>query len=515
MTIALYRPLSLVCAWAIALLAAHAAAPPAPTIQLPSIFSENMVLQRDVPIPVWGWAPEGTELTVALAAQKVPTVAKDGSWRVTLPPMAAGGPYTFSVMTKRVEETILFTQVMVGEVWLACGQSNMLMTVTQSAEAEGALAQRAQYPHIRMVQVGYRDPHVIGTERQRVPMGFWGALKWENATYLLPRDSTKDIPGCTSAVSYYFARELTKYLKGNVAVGMIEVGAIMPVESWVDEETLTAVPALAPLKGKGYPNATSRCFNANIAPLAPFPVRGFIYYQGEMNAGRGDQYRECLPALIRSWRKVWGNEELPFLIVQLPGFVKHDMALATQWDMDKSILERLNADTSEHGFSGVREAQLLTWQGVPRTGLAVTLDLGDPFDIHPKRKRQVGERLFLQARRLVYGEPALVASGPVLKSCRFQGSKAVLSFTEIGAGLEARGPLAGFELSADGKSFQPATAAIVKDTVVVERAGLATPTAVRYGWAGFPTVSLWNKDGLPASPFRYPVPAVAEVTPGK
>jgi len=503
------------CYLAMGLQTVRAEAPPPPKIMLPSIFSENMVLQRDVPIPVWGWGPEGEEIFVLLGAETRKTVVKDGRWQVTLPPMKAGGPYTLLIMNKDPKDhvntdmgdTVMFTQVLVGEVWLVCGQSNMLMPVSDAAEWEQAVAECKNYPNIRVAMGGHRINHnLMGEKRKFLPMGYWGPIKWENTTYTVPRTRT-ETPGCSSALSYYFARELSRYLHGAVPIGMVEVGAILSVESWVDEETLGAVPELAYLKGKGYPHASSACYNANIAPLLPFPVRGFIYYQGEMNGGRGLEYRASLPALIRSWRKAWGDATLPFLIVQLPGFVTHEQKAATQWDMDKAILDQYKQANVEHGFCGVREAQFLTWRTVPKTGLAVTLDLGEPFDIHPKRKREVAERVFLQARQVAYGEANLVASGPVFEGCRFNGAEAILTFSSVGAGLVAQGgALKGFELSADGKTFVPATATIADATVVVRSTAVPTPTAVRYAWAGFPEATLFNKDGLPASPFRFPVP---------
>lgn len=476
------------------------------TISVPSFISENMVLQREVPVPIWGWGNEGDDISVQCAGQTVKTVVKDGKWRVILAPMKAGGPYTLLIMNKNISDTLLFSQVLVGEVWIVCGQSNALMSVmdSEASAAKEAVENRFKYPNIRVAQMGRRDAHILTTP-QTSTEGYWGPVKWEQATYTIPRNNTIDIPGGTSAVSYYFARELAKYLGSQMPIGMLEIMAILPVESWIDDDTVTQTPEIAALRGKEYPNATSRAFDANIAPIVPFPVRGVIYYQGEMNSGRGKEYRAALPALISSWRKAWQNPDMPFLIVQLPGFIMQRAANDPRLDMDAATLAQFAKENSEHGYCGIREAQLMTWQQVPHTGMAITIDLGDPYNIHPLRKLPVAQRLFLQARQLVYGEKDLLASGPVPDKFTQQDNTFVVHFQYTGSGLVSeKDQLTGFELSADGVTFQPAQARIVGETVVVSRADMPHPKALRYAWAGYPQYSLYNKESLPATPFRYP-----------
>ena len=489
--------------WLMALVACAARA----DVSVPSIFSEGMVLQRDVAVPVWGWAGDGEKVTVSVydggaVLAKAETVAADGRWRVDLPPLAAGGRYALLVEGRN---RILFSNVLVGEVWLICGQSNMLMPVESSASREEAVANRHKYPNLRVALVGRRDPHVV-VEPQEDTEGYWGPVKWENSTYTVPRSSKTDVPGCSSAVSYFFARELYDHLGGDVPVGMIEIGAIQRVESWVDDETIAATPELVQLRGKPYPHATSRCFNANIAPLAPFAARGAIYYQGEMNAGNGEAYGHGLAALIRSWRKAWSASELPFLVVQLPGFIEHRQERDEQLDMDDEALARFHDQSEDHGFCGVREAQLKVAQSVPNTGLAVTIDLGDPYDIHPRRKKPVAERLFLQARRLVYGEAGLVAGGPLPTGVRRDGNAAVVDFEDAGGGLVFEGGEPdGFEVRAEDDEFVDAEVRIDGTSVVLTHPEGRAVTSVRYAWAGLPRVSLYNKEGLPATPFRFDV----------
>ncbi|MGI6495505.1 MAG: sialate O-acetylesterase [Kiritimatiellia bacterium] len=492
-------------------------APKVGRIVVPAIFSENMVLQRDVPIPVWGWGPEGEEITVSIAdenqdakAMGRKVVVKDGVWEVTLPPLEAGGPYTLLITGSDVSDTVMFTQVLVGDVWLACGQSNMMMGVTDAEGAEEAAAERFDYPDIRMVQVGRRQAHQI-TGPQTTVEGYWGPAKWENATYGITRSNATSTPGCPSAVGYYFARELYKYLKGEVPVGIIQVCQLLPAISWVDDQTLAETPALAGYRGRGYPDSPSMAYASDIAPLAPFPIRGVIYYQGEMDGGQGERYRAALPALIRSWRKTWNNPELPFLFVQLAGFTDNQAPPNAQLDMDAGILAQFHKESAEHGFCGVREAQLMTAESVPFAGMASAVDLGDPYDIHPRRKREVAERLFLLARKIAYGEKDLVASGPVPAHIENKGDRFEVAFKNVGGGLVAKdGELTGFELSEDGKTFVGAQARIERDTVIVSSPEAKAPKALRYAWAGYPLCSLYNKEGLPASPFRHPVPGAGE-----
>lgn len=492
-------------------------APARAAITVPSFFSENMVLQRDVPVPLWGWAADGEAISVIYGDHQLKTVAMDGRWRVELPAMPAGGPVTLAIQGKNPNDTVLFSQVLIGEVWIVCGQSNAIMPLHDCDGAEEAIARRLDYPNIRTVALGRRDGHLVTTPQEQA-YGFWGACKWENASYLLPRWSTggkplsQTVPGCMSGLSYFFAREVATYFNGKVPVGLIQLGAILPVQSWVSDATVAATPLLAPVRGKGYPNATSTSYNDQVAPLAPFPVRGVVYYQGEMNAGKGNSafYQAGLTALIHDWRAAWHNPELPFLIVQLPGFIKHLGPKDKRLDMDAATLAQFKGENVDHGYCHIREAQYQVARTVPKTGLAVTLDLGDPYDIHPWKKLPVAQRLLLQARKLAYGEQ-VIADSPAPAEVTVVGAECRIRFNGIGGGLTAHdGAVKGFELSADGTVFVPATAVIKGDMVVVSAPGVPAPVAVRYAWAGWPEATLYNKAGLPATPFRW-----ARATEGK
>jgi sialate O-acetylesterase len=497
----------------------------AESLWLPSIFSEHMVLQRGMPVPVWGRAKPGAPISVTLydggkklAAGETTAAADTGRWRVDLPELPTGGRYTLLIEakgdTELETERLMFSNVLVGEVWLFCGQSNMLHPMNACAERDDAIARRDEFPLIRVAQVGRRGTHEI-TEPQEQTQGYWGPVKWEAASYLVPRSSATDISGSCSAAGYFFARALSETLGREVPVAVIEVGAILPAETWVDPELAAAEPELEHLRGKGYPNATGRGFAANIVPLAPYACRGAMYYQGEMNAGRSRDYYHALKTLIASWRKAWARPEMPFLVVQLPGFISHQ-AGKTALDMDAASLAKFDGENRNHGYSFIREAQLRVSRELPGVGLAVIIDKGEKFDIHPASKRPVGERLALQARKLAYGDKQVIADGPLPREFRPEGGQFVIRFDGVGGGLmAAEGGLQGFEIRAAAGTWHPAVAEIKGDSVTVRAADVAEPVGVRYAWQGFPEVTLFNREGLPATPFQYPPPELQPPRAGK
>ena len=473
------------------------------SLWLPAIFADRMVLQREMPVPVWGRYEPGEGVTAELVGRDGQPVARGtavadarGRWRVDLPALAAGGPYSLVVTGQgggaAEPLSTTFANVLVGEVWIACGQSNMGFQVATSAERDDAEAGRRDYPLLRVAMAGRHNPHEV-TEPQ-ADVGNGGPIKWQ--------DTTGHIGSC-SAVGYFFARDLTRWFDGKVPVGVIELIAILPVQSWADDAVLETVPALANLRGKPYPNATSRAYMANIVPLAPYAVRGVIYYQGEMN-GRGcGTYYHGLQAMMTSWRAAWQKPELPFLLVQLPGFLVHQKG-KTDLDMNPQAVAEAAGKNAFHPFIGLREAGALVADQDPHVGLAVTIDVGDKLDIHPPRKRPVGERLALQARKLVYGDQAVVADGPVAREFHREGPGFVVTFDGVGGGLVARGDLAGFEVSDAAGVWHAAEATIRRTTVEVRAASVPEPEGVRYAWAGYPEATLFNQAGLPARPFRHP-----------
>ncbi len=483
------------------------------SLWLPSIFSENVVLQREVSAPVWGRAKSGASITVALydggeklAAGETVAAPETGRWRVDLPALPAGGCYTLLIEAKGENELKtdrrMFSHVLIGDVWLLCGQSNMMHPMNACAEREDAIARRHEFPLIRVAQLGRRGTREI-TAPQEETQGFRGPVKWEDASYLVPRSSATDIPGSCSAIGYFFARALSETLGREVPVAVIEIGAILPVQSWVDEAVLETVPELAPFKGREYPAATSRAFKANVSPLAPYACCGAMYYQGEMNAGDGFIYYHGLKAMIASWRTAWSWPELPFLVVQLPGFISHQ-AGKTELDMDSDSLAKFDGKNQNHGFIAIREAQLRVSREIPNVGLVVTLDCGEKFDIHPACKRPVGERLALQARKLAYGDATVVADSPTPTEFKRAGGAFIVRFDGVGGGLVSQGELAGFEIADGAGVWHPGAATIKGDSIEVLTEEVREPAGVRYAWLGFPDGTLFNKEGLPATPFCHP-----------
>jgi sialate O-acetylesterase len=444
-----------------------AALPALAKVEPNSLFTDHMVLQRGVALPIWGAADDGEEITVSLAGQTASTKAENGRWMVRLAALPAGGPH---VLTIKGSNTVAVNDVLVGEVWLCSGQSNMQWAVKDSSEPKETIAQ-ANHPTLRLF--------TVPRKATGKPLASADA-HWELCT-------PKTIPEF-SAVGYAFGRDLNREL--NVPVGLINTSyGGTPAEAWTSAETLAADPNLAYLKTAGNlpptnPHAASGLYNAMIAPLVPYAVRGAIWYQGESNAGRAAEYGSLFPTMIEDWRKTWKNPDLVFLLVQLAPFMK------------------IEAEPGESAWAELRETQRQTVHKLPKTGMAVITDLGDEKDIHPRQKAPVGARLALAARALAYGE-SVEFSGPEYSKLAIDGDKGVVSFDHVGGGLVVKGDsLQGFTIAGADKKFYKAEAKVVGDTVVVSSPKVAQPVAVRFGWANYPVVNLWNKAGLPASPFR-------------
>lgn len=473
-----------------------------------ALFSNGAVLQQGVPIPIWGTAVAGEMVTVNLDGGRASATAdQDGKWKVELPARQAGGPYEMLISSGN--KTIKITDILVGEVWVCSGQSNMEWKLSQASNA-ATEAPLADYPQIRMFTV----PKKTAVNPESDTDGSWVVCTPASA------------PGF-SAVGYFFARDLFK--ARSVPVGMIHSSwGGTPAEAWTSYAGLTSQPALifytdaltkkvqGYLKGMGafqksieaffsknldFPSTPpwpsdlptnvpvnpfssqytpTVLYNGMIAPIIPYAIRGVIWYQGESNASQAKLYQTLFPAMISDWRKRWALGDFPFLFTQIAPY---------------------NGQPPE-----IRESQFLTLGKSPNTAMAVTTDVGDANDIHPRKKEPVGQRLALAARSLAYGEK-IVFSGPLFASLQIEGNKAIVRFTHIGGGLVARdGDLKGFTLAGSDGNFLPAKAEIVNNTVVVTRNEITAPVAVRYGWANVPDVNLFNIDGLPASPFRTDLP---------
>ena len=480
--------------------------------RLASALSDHMVLQREKPVAVWGWADAGESVTVSFADQsKSVRAGTDGKWSLKLDALAASDVPRTLVVTGKDGHKIEVKDVLVGEVWLGSGQSNMAMTVAGCYHFDAEKA-AAKFPLIRH----YRESSGPAEQPQAEGKGAWQAC-------------TPDTVGGFSAALYFFGREIHKEV--GVPVGLINtsVGGT-PIESWVAAEVQSSDPetkanydtrleahrkfdpAQAPAlhqkqlaiwkaasekaKANGTPFVTpppkdplamwklkggpSGLFNGKVVNLVPYTLRGMLWYQGEGNAhSNPGLYHKQLTQLVTSWRTLW-NDEVPFAWVQLPNYT-----------------------APGEGWPRVRESMLKTL-ALPKTGMAITIDLGDAKDIHPKNKQDVGKRLSYWALGTVYGKNVPAISGPLPAGSTINGHAITVSFHHTNGGLKSitGGPLTGFQIAGADQQWKPAEAKIVGETVVVSSPEVAQPVAVRYAWKDWPDYSLANGAGLPASPFR-------------
>ena len=478
-------------------------------VSLPAIFSDHMVLQRDVPIPVWGRAEAGEEVSVTIAGQTKTTKAgADGKWRVKLDKISAAEPVSCTV---RGKNEIVISDVLAGEVWLCSGQSNMGFVVRDAENFEQEKA-AAEHPKLRMFIV----TSGAATEPQEKCNGKWIVCGPETV-------------GGFSATAYFFGRDLQAKLGAPVGLIHSSVGGT-PIEAWTSLAAQKDVPEVQPIfeswekriatwdpakvqadfetKNAAYPALAEKAkadgkpaprkptmpvepaidshrpanlFNGKIAPLIPYAIKGAIWYQGEANSGSpaaGLAYRKQLPLLISDWRARWGQGDFPFAWVQLPDFV----------------------NGSSDGWCLVREAMLQSLR-LPHTGMAVTLGLGEKHNVHPVKKQEVGRRLSLWALGTVYGGKG-ETSGPLYAGHKIDGSDVTITFTHADGLTAAGGELKGFVIAGDDHEWKPALTKIDGDKIIVSTPDGANAAAVRYAWASDPEWSLTNAAGLPASPFR-------------
>ncbi len=486
-------------------------------VRLPSIFSDHMVLQRAAAVPVWGWAEPGEKITVSIAGQtRKATTDASGKWSIKLKKLSADGSQTLTVSGKN---TIVIRDVLIGEVWLASGQSNMQMSVNDATNAWNEKA-GAKFPQIRMFTVARRP----ATTPQTNCEGKWLVCAPETV-------------GGFSAAGYFFAREIHQKL--NLPVGVIHSSwGGTPIEAWSSMSSMEAKPELAPilkvwndtlkvpydaqkaetdyvsalenwtnnaakLKAAGKPappapekkgdprlfkNFSANLFNGMIAPITGYAIRGAIWYQGENNAATdlAKLYSAQLSLMIRDWRQRWGEGDFPFAWVQLPNF--HPQTTNP-------------VPTNYNNWCVIREEMLKTL-AVKNTGMAITLDVGEANQIHPKNKQAVGHRLALWARAKVYGEK-IPYSGPLPDGYKIKGDKIILYFKHTDGGLAAKdGELRGFAIAGEDHQWQWANAHIDGNKVIVSSPEVKSPKAARYAWAANPDCNLFNGVGLPATQFR-------------
>jgi sialate O-acetylesterase len=471
-------------------------------IKLPAVFSDNMVLQKMEKTPFFGTADKGEAVTVKMGeAVGETTAGDDGKWRLFVDTRNAKGPIEVSVKGKN---SIAIKNVLIGEVWLASGQSNMEMAVGGSKDSDLEIA-AANYPEIRMFTVEKATAMEPATDVKG---------KWEVCT--------PEVTGHYSAVGYFFARDLHQQLKTPVGVIHTSWGGTV-AEAWTSREALTAadpdvkviiekfdaarvkvtpetiekyradvkewqkagsVRGKQPRKPAGVddPNAPTALYNAMVAPIVGYGIKGAIWYQGESNAGRAYQYRKLFPTMIQDWRGRWGEGDFSFYWVQLANFMARDK------------------EPAESGWAELREAQTMT-QALPNSGQAVIIDIGEGLDIHPKNKEDVGRRLARLALKKDYGKN-IVDSGPVFDSMSVEGDTVRIRFKNAAGGLVAKEKPTGFAVAGEDKKFVWADAKVEGETVVLKSPAVGKPVAVRYAWGNNPEVSLYNRTNLPAAPFR-------------
>ncbi len=507
-------------------------------VVLAPLFTDHAVLQRDKPVPIWGRADAGEKITVTFAGQThATTAAKDGRWIVMLDALPAQVTGADLVITGKNVVTI--SDVVVGEVWLCSGQSNMEFTVDARAGTWQAKSRvdraateiaGARFPLIRHIRIAQT---VATTPADSVKTSSWEL-------------TTPETVGGFTAVGYFFARDL--FQKLNVPIGVINssVGGT-PVEAWLSPAALASAPSFAsvgerwskniadypakktqydadraawlaaeaaakaapapiakaktktpPLtahaaflkanprprapRGPGDTWTPTGLFNGMINPLLPYALRGALWYQGESNTDRPSEYRALFSALITAWRGHFGQGDFPFYFVQLANFKAAYEPAPHQWPL-------------------LREAQTDTLD-LPQTGQAVTIDIGNPDDVHPTNKQDVGRRLALLARNRVYGITGN-DTGPTFAGCTREGAALRVKFTHASDGLVAHDqPAQSLEIAGADRVFYPAKAQIVRDTLLVSAPEVTEPVAVRYAWTNAPVANLFNGSGLPAAPFR-------------
>ncbi|MGJ8692298.1 MAG: sialate O-acetylesterase [Thalassotalea sp.] len=474
-------------------------------VTLPNIFNDNMVLQQNLNNSVWGKAEQGEKITVTIANQSHTTHANsNGDWRLKLKPLKAGGPYKLEVAG---DNTISYNNVLVGEVWLCSGQSNMGWRVSGSNHAKLEMAS-ANYPELRLITI----PRV-GIDKPQFNVD----AKW--------LATTPDSVGDFSATCYFYGRRLHQTL--GVPVGLINTAwGGSPVESFIARDKLEQDPQFDKMLAnwdqqaasfteeklardiadyeawikKGKPGKKrflpqnvltgkkrpANIFNGMINPIIGYGIKGAIWCQGESNLGRAAQYRALFPLLINSWRAQWKQGDFPFYWVQLA-------------DFNNEVL----SPSKNSNWALLREAQTMTL-ALPNTGEAIVYDLGEAKDIHPRNKQEAANRLVRHPLVKDYGYD-MNADSPRYDAIEFNGNKVIITFKNVGTKLYAfdTDTIVGFAIAGIDKKFINAQAKIIsKNKIAVSAKEITMPVAIRYGWEDNPIVNLYDKSGLPVTPFR-------------
>ena len=564
-------------------------------LRMPSIFSDNMVLQTGQPLPVWGWAEPDQRVEVKILGQTAATQAEvSGAWRVTLAPIECDHAFTMTIATP--EETKIIRNILAGEVWVCSGQSNMQMPLEPYIWSDGvydyeSVIEQANAPTMRLFMVPIAEPE----QPQQDVEGSWKICTPQSAAAF-------------SATAYFFGRELNQDLGRPVGLIQTAAGGTL-VQQWMSPQSIEGVAGYKQMterfnRGKAqfiqdygryeqerarwlaeggaqtgrpeptepvqdlsslYPDraaaqkelrqqyladkeaweknggeqqgqpapavpvqetilpAPSRLYGGMVHPLIPFAIKGVIWYQGEGNTGdpynwgHPSQYRELFEALITDWRQAWGQGDFPFYFCQLPGFAARPRPteIADPANPEDKTTFPAGDAWPEHSWPQLREAQSQTLE-LANTGMAVLIDAGDAYNIHPRNKLTAGERLARLALTRDYGQK-VASMGPCYRSMQIEEGRAILHFDDAEGGLRAReGSLKGFSIAGPDQQFYPAQAAIKDNGVAVWSPQVPQPAAVRYAWTANPWATLFNRAGLPAAPFRtddWPLAQVHQVEP--
>jgi len=490
-------------------------------IRLPAVIGSHMVIQQDLPIQLWGWGEAGETISVNFRGASDSTQADaQGVWRIVLPPVKSDQQASALRIRGSSSPEISLQDILVGEVWLCSGQSNMEWPLNRTHTPLPEI-NRARYPQMRLFQIPRRTAYSPQEDVE---------AEW--------RACAPDTVGGFSAVGYYFGRALHERLE--VPIGLIQSAwGGTRIEPWTPVSGFQAVPGLSDIleeiaQGEGEyreilrralpeweawmrsakaallkeeipspaperprhpldtPQSPTALYNAMIHPIIPFAVQGAIWYQGESNRNDGLRYKAKMEALIRGWRRVWDRDELAFLYVQLApynyaynreetgGYVPDFLRLPLIWEAQQEMLDE------------------------PLTGMAVVTDITNLNDIHPRNKQEVGRRLSLWALAKTYGFADLVYSGPLFERMVREGGRIRLYFEHVGSGLVSLDgqPLNWFEIAGEERIFYKARAEIQQESVVVWCSQVPAPREVRFGWHQLAVPNLGNREGLPASPFR-------------
>jgi len=448
-------------------------------VKLPAIVSSNMVLQRNTEVALWGWADAGEKITIEVSwlQEKMNVTAdNEGSWRIEVKTTNTKEPQTIKIKSKTSDITL--ENVLFGEVWLCSGQSNMQQSIKgydgQPTFGSVMATAKSNNPNLRLFsvdRVGSKNP-LKDVEKY---------IAWQQAS----PESVIDF----SAIAYFFGQQLQEVL--DCPIGMIHTSwGGSSVQAWISKEVISSYQKVNLDEvdiSKSTNNIPTALFNSMINPLVPYAIKGVLWYQGESNRNEPENYKKLFPAMVKDWRTRWGIGNFPFYYVQIAPY----------------IYGNNNEFQTSDNSAFIREAQLECLDLIPNSGIAITMDIGDEFCIHPPKKKEVADRLLYNALNQTYGYKTVDFSSPTYDLLEVKDGGLIVKFKNAETGLYAYDDLNGFEIAGEDKVFYPAKAKIVnRKAVFVESDAVPNPVAVRYAWSNWVVGTLYDTNLLPASSFR-------------